>query len=450
MRKQYVDDIKLPDCSLRYHKSEVTFLLSVEWPKECPTPILISGDASGVLVFWNTLARRPIITYNNGPASQVIAVQSLRAGLIAVLFKDHSLRFLELSNDCIEGLAENDQIASQSSISGLKEVYKIPVNTLNFANFLLQEIGDKSYRLICTNTQDSEAIDIYTFNLSKTHSLKRIYKGVNFGSIVEKIPNELPGTKANKLGIVMRFLEREGDIYCGFESGYIIGFRLYNGAGNVRADNSPASDAIELVYISSAHYPDPVLDLSLDNSTGKILSTSTTSEIGVHQPLQKSDVDISKYISDESKLIKTPPCMKLSPTIKMHMPVSKISHVIPMNGHMLISSWIGIALVMNDDGLLAKFAKSKSSVPVTDSCQGTFQGQDQAKKDLKSCKISALAGISSAFDQDLPEFYLKVANHTGQRRRVRKFYESPWCVVGYDDGSIALYRVESNKKELDV
>lgn len=435
------DDIGLPDCSLRYHKSEVTSLIFVTWPLRSQTPILISGDAGGVLVCWDPVTRRPIFTFNRNLESRVVVIQDLEDGLIAVLFKDHKLRFLQLPNKSLQSTNSKGCDTNELAAPELNEIYKIPVNTLNFANFLLQKIGERSYRLVCTNTQDSEAIDIYTFNLSDMHSLKRIYKGVNFSGIIEKIPNEPPASKADKLGIVMKFIERDGDIYCGLESGYVIGFRLHNNAESNEDNISSSFNFIEIVYVSSAHYPNPVLDLSLDTSNGDILSTSTADQIGIHRNFQLKPNVKEKFISDDSGFIKAPVDMTIACTIFQQMPMSKLSHIVPLNDCLLISSWTGRTLIIRANEVLAKISKSKSSVMVSESSQGSFQGENDTKKDRRTCKVSSLAGYPSPAGQAELGHESDIKIRPGQRRRIKNFLEKSWCVIGYEDGSIAFHQI---------
>lgn len=447
MKDPYKADLKLPDCSLRNHKSEVTSLIFVQWPTRFQVPILISGDAEGVLLLWDTLTRRPLFTFSPREASQIVAIQDLKDGLIAVLYKDHMLRFLELPKKCLENNEGDDRDSPEMTVPELIQVFTIPVNTLNFANFLLQELGEDYYRLICTNTQDSEAIDIYTFHMSDMHSLKRIYKGVNFSEMIKKLPCEPNSPKVNKLGIVMKFIEREGGVYCGLESGFVIGFRL-NDKVNKNGDGSFRSNSIEIVYVSSVHYPNPVLDLSFDKASGCILSTSTSDEVGIHQKIsvRESGVEEQDFISDDLESMIVRLHTKISRTSVKRMPVPKISHIVPLDECLLISSWTGHTLVVRDSQVVADISKLKSSVFVTESSQGSFQDENGAKEDQIICKVTSLAGLcgSSGLTESAYASPRKIG--PGQRRRLKTFLAVPWCVIGYADGSIAFHRIDSSKR----
>lgn len=415
-------DLLLPDFTLRYHKSNVTTLLVFHLSEE-PAPVLLSGDATGVIVLWDLITRRPIANYRIANDPQIVAFQYLEPSLVAVLCKDHKLRIL-----CIESLPR------------WKQVYEIPVNTLNFANFLLQKLESNWFRLICCNTEDSEAIDVYIFHLSNLNSLKRVHKKLRFFEKVAPLVGDELGLE--KLGIVMRFVELDGVIYCGLESGFVIGFKFFDSVSENFDDEASQTSCftLEIVYISNANYPNPILDLCA--APGYILSSSTDDKVGIHKwqqlcGLTSPNIQHSSILENELKLTKN--------NFK-RIPVTEVSHLKQLDDCLLLGSWSGETTVLDrQDALISKFVKSKSMLEVTENSKGNLQGNGNvAKSGSRNCKISSLEGISGAeVRKGTDSNLLDPPIQMGRRRRVETFMQSSWCIIGYDDGSIAFYRLKS-------
>lgn len=446
MKQHRLNDIILPDYSLRYHKSGVTASLFVEWPSTSKVPSLLTGDSKGSLVLWDMITRRPVVTYSVNGGAQIVSVQDLGDSKIAVLSKDHKLRFLEITAGEPESL-----VLRKVHISGLsfRQVYEIPVNTLNFANFVLQKLNRSTYRLICINTQNSEAIDIYDFELSDMHSLRRIFKGVSFAGVIQKLSTDPESGKAKKLGIVMRFVEHKGSIYCGFESGFVVGFEIQD---RHRTGTSTASQQplIHVIYVSSVHYPEPVLDLKEDKNSDTILSSSTKDFIGIHPILsaEKGEVTVQNMlVCDKCSSVLIRRDLKISCSNSKRIPASSIGHLAVIDGVVIVSTWTGVTIALDPDNQeVARMLKSKSNVPISESSQGRLQGGSEEKADKRYTKVSSLSGISSVVLQNALSSHQQSISRPGQSRRMKDFSEKSWCVIGYDDGSIAVHQIQGYRE----
>lgn len=395
-----MNGIQLPEYTLRSHKSSVTGLLVLHLPQDV-APSLISGDATGTLCLWDLIRRRPIYVHQIENKAPIVALQYVDDGLLAVLDKHHKLRIFKLDGSW-------------------EQVYEIPVNTLNFANFLIRRLGNDLYRLICCNTQDSGSIDIYEFHLSSLHSLKRIHKGLKFYEAIHSL-EFLTGLKLDKLGIVMKFTEWHGVIFCGMESGFVIGFKLSE-------DNQ-----VEIVYVSHVHYPNPILDLYPGKDS--LLSSSIDDKIGIHNVNRRPDrMDLKRH--DQILLS----CELQSPSTNFKpVPISQISHIKKLENLLLLSSWSGETIATDHQGkILNKFSKPKSSVEVNENPQGNIQtNKTHSKKANPNCKVNSLEGISSWNENS----NYVISTNVGQRRRIEKFLQSNWCIIGYEDGNIACHRL---------
>lgn len=396
-----MNGIHLPEYTLRFHKSSVTDLLVLHLPQNV-APLLVSGDATGTLCIWDLIKRRPISTHCIEKEPPVVALQYVDDGLLAVLDKQHKLRIFNIDGTW-------------------KQVYEIPVNTLNFANFLIQRLDNELYRLTCCNTQDSESIDIYEFCLSSLHSLRRIHKGLKFYQTISSFT--LPtGLRLDKLGIVMKFTEWHGIIYCGMESGFVIGFKLVD-------DNQ-----VEIVYVSHVHYPNPILDLYPGKDS--LLSTSIDDKIGIHElKFQQNGVNLKH----QAPILLNSELNSLGTNFKQ-VPISQIAYIKKMENLLLLSSWSGETIVTNEQNeILNKFSKSKSIVEVNENPQGNFQTHKSSSKSANpNRKVSSLEGLSSLSFSNSNH---AISVNVGQRRRIERFSQNSWCIVGYDDGNIAFYRL---------
>lgn len=455
MKEHQLNDILLPDYSLRCHKSGVTASLFVEWPSKSRVPILITGDSSGLLVLWDLIIRRPMITYGLEDGAQVVALQDLGDKRIAVLSKNHKLRLFEMVSEETKALAKSSTV-NGDSLQRFHQIYEIPVNTLNFANFLVQKLRQDYYRLICINTQNSETIDIYHFHISDLHSLTRAFKGLTFSGIIQQLVTDPDSAKAKKMGIVMKFLEHDGIIYCGFESGLVVAFKIFEqGVEGICSSGDGGTGShyfIQIVYVSSVHYPDPVLDLALNGESEEILSSSTKNLIGVHPKILVEDVinsDQPDYLHDRDQLVLMRKDLEISSSNFRHIPMSGVGHLAVVNGELVLGTWSGITCILGPDFReRARMSKSRSNVLVSDSSQGSLQGATDDKSQKRHSKVSSLTGISSTDIQQFIAADRQLILRPGQSRRIKQFSEKSWCVIGYDDGSIAVHQTQPSRKDV--
>lgn len=442
-----MDKTRLPNYTLRYHKSRVTVLKFIQLPQDFVLPTLVSGDASGQLVLWDLATRRPITTYSIEKSPEIVAVQYLDDYLLAILSKDHKLHILKVHKEDATVMKRQSSSFELPPAYSLQECYHVPINTLNFANFLLQNLGDSLYRLICCNTQDSDSIDIYTFHLSDLHSLRRIRKGVNFYEIIRELLSKSEAERVNKLGIVMKFTQCNDIIYCGLESGYIIGFKMHD---NLELLSSKSGDTnhyefmIEIVYISAVHHPNPVLDLF--SVKDNVLSSSVDAVIGTHQVTYApnnevfDELDYTTRISDHILYKRT---LKVQADNFKKSPVAQVSHIIELNEYLILGCWSGNTVVVKQDGQITEnFFKSKSNVLVNESAQGNLQGNGQiSDKDKRFYKICSLTGLSKRVSETSVQTHLAQPLSVGHQRRVTNFLDESWCVIGYEDGGIVFHQI---------
>ena len=421
-----------PTHILRSHKCKVTSLvLNYRYEKNDCQPTLISGDEEGTIIIWNLITRRPIEKFIIPSGSQIIDIHVLN-GSIIILSKDHSLRVY----------------------TGLKETFEMKVNTLNFANISIWQNSqvNKEFTMVCCNTTDSENIDIYNFTDGKMNSLTRLFNSVSFMKFIEK--NSLLGDSFTKLGLLMKIVRdnEKGIIFCGFEGGVIIGFKLCQTNSSNLFREETNLPYIELILLSKFHYPNPILDLNVDEASSIIISSSTEKQLGMIDYTQnrKNDDNDSDpedlFIDYEQRIIMSKEVWtgdlqsQVIPTNN-----GKIAFIRQLNNHDIVySTWLGKTVVINRTNSEERhsFWVSRSRVTVSESSQGNIDPNrsKQINKDSKYEKIGSLA----VFDSERPENTTDLAKPSrmlGQVRRLNNFIKQSWCFVGYNNGNIAVYTI---------
>ncbi|CCF59484.1 hypothetical protein KAFR_0H00750 [Kazachstania africana CBS 2517] len=414
-----MDDIKLPTFTLRSHASKVTALTLIY---ANAVPNLVSGDEGGKIVKWDLITRRPLVAIDSIEA-QIIEIKQLDPDCIAVLSKDYTLRVydFDLSN----------------------VLFETKVNTLNFANFIIYKEPHSDWNtLIVCNTKNSENIDVYKFQLNDFKSLKRIFNNLDFKNTMDYMKNErFP--QIEKLGLIMKLLKVGELIYCGFESGVIIAFRF-----------SEDESFIEVVYISVLHCPNPILDFCYDEISDAVLSSSTNETIGKHpiirpstgenRPLTLEAFDSADYFVDKEQkiLLYKNACISVNGD-QLNITFKKIGHLKVLESYLLLSSWSGKTAILDKrtSNLLTSFCKSKSSVLVSESSQGSFDSNSVKQKDTTFSKIGSMTGFDPSFNTMIATDIVSKKQTLGQQRRNYSFLEHCWCFIGYDDGSICAHRL---------
>lgn len=456
-------DIILPDYTLRGHKGSITALQVVlDW-QEFPVPVLFSADTLGKLIIWDLITRRILFDYEIDKSPQVVSVKYLGNSLFSILSKDHKLRVLQLTSSNSTKLVKKGQSKNSNKPSyQVSSVFTVPVNTLNFANFSLQQIGEEEYRLTCCNTQDPERIDVYDFKLHQLNSLKRIKKGLSFYEIVKQFLNNSSVSKFDKLGIVMKFVHLNGLIYCGLESGFVICFKLHpklqftsklgevcnisnyitEPTGNSGQKSQHFKDIIEIVHISMVHYPNPILDMTISqNIEDTVISSSTESKVGLHCGRKENSMNSELYVEDyfinSTRDIIIRKDLEVSSKF-YELPTSQIGSVASLNKNLIVSNWNGITLIVDEDqNVIKKYFKTQSNTIVNESATGNIQGDSNPsdKKNERLCKAKVVTAIAK--QREIPT-HLEGSLQIGQKRRLETFLRSSWCFIGYDDGCIAL------------
>ncbi|CUS22003.1 LAQU0S04e05952g1_1 [Lachancea quebecensis] len=402
--------------TLRKHETEVTCLKVIDWE---PYPILASGDAKGELYLWNLITRRSFANHKLETKAQVIYIEWKNNYLI-VLSKDHTLRFLQLHSEA--AVAAKDIIGHQAGLQSFSVVYEVPVNTLNFANVVVQQIKESQYRLWCCNTVDSESLDVYEFDVREQRSLRRLVNGINLYKVILKAGKFNASKSLDKTGIVMCFLEHNGIIYLGYECGFVLGLELVEYSGE--------KPNVLVSYVSSEHYPEPVLSLCYNERDRVILSSSTNDVVGVHT-LQAHSANLSKpepaFYSVEGG-VATKRGLALD-NKSIHLPTSKIGHLGCVDGALIAVDWNGRTLIFEKAETKFCFSKQRSNVLVDESSAGTF---DQGKAPRCHIKATSMACIGKQTNCDLRDI------RRGEKRRIESCANCSWCFTGYEDGSIIM------------
>lgn len=372
-------------------------------------PILISGDEEGLLLCWDLLTKKPFASFACG--GQIVCFQQFD-DLLFVTSKDHTLRIIKFPMAVLASKVQSELLAS------LELVYEIPVNTLNFSNTLAEQLPGGEFRLWCCNTQNSDLIDIYEFSISGSKHFCRKQKGISLYETISTLINPNV-TKLDKLGIMMKLVAFEGTIYCGFESGFIVGLQLHQ-------------STLHVVYVSSVHYPDPVLNMTVGEDVRKVISSSISSDIGFHQKRETSPLSSS---------MKTEKCYALDDKTvyeeSKKCPLNKISHIEQLDGVYVASSWNGITKVF-DIGLgvcLKEISKERAQVQI----EGNNIGNATFEKEPTNIKVTSMLCISKK-NYSAAENLLKTIRE-GERRRISRFFSETWCLLGYDDGSISANQI---------
>lgn len=435
--------------TLRAHKSAITCFKFISISV---IPLLLSGDSNGDLYLWNLLTRRPILHYslNQGDGGNygIVSLDHIN-GIYVIHSKDHNVRFFRtLGNDTII-----ERCDSREPFQTFVQIYEIPVNSLNFANVSVTHLKGDLYQLSCTNTMNSEGIDIYNFDINDPHSLKRIFADINFYETVKAILNDKEVFRFEKLGIVMKFLECNATIFFGFESGFVIGVRMQkdltilskdgeafspkSGLSKLKLDVSKdIKECLEIVYISSLHYPNPVLALSYGHDAHTLISSSTDDKIGIHhvpKTEEKSQIDVSDYHTNIERTIIVKRSMEIS-TEGIETSVKEVGYVSCAGDSMALGTWSGKTVIFKSLRPIQNFSRSKSNVLIDPSAVGSFQNPDKEKK---RAKIGAMCLLPK---NKTPGGGYK---SKGEERRAKKFFSEDWCIIGYEDGSIALHSIIS-------
>ena len=416
-----------PTHILRFHKCRVTSLIIGSDYSDTNIPILISGDEKGVIAKWNLITRRPIETFELPAAVQIVDIHVLDEKTF-ILSKDHSLRLY----------------------TGHNITFEMKVNTLNFSNFeIFHSDNSDLYTLVCCNTSVSENFDIYTFEDGKMNSLQRIFNSVSMMSFIEQ--HSLLGNDFKKLGILMKIVrdKKTKTIVCGFESGVVIGLKLH--VSTFRSFEK--SGYIDVQFISKFHYPNPILDISVDTEKGIVITSSTESQIETitlsQGDISSEDIDSDTYFTDDlQRLVMSKDiwCKGCNSSL-LEVQYGNIGHVDITPNSIIYSTWSGKTVVLDRATSSQKhvFWSSKSHVAVSESSQGNIDPNRNKIADRKGPleKIGSLVTFDGthSLSTDVVAQQGSMLTKSGHSRRLGQFLQQPWCIVGYESGAIAMYSV---------
>lgn len=466
---------------LRHHEFGITALCTgtLDAIFNIYSPILISADEKGSLTIWDLVIRRPLFSKRLCEA-QIVAIQFDEGKYISFLAKDHKFRMFELYPNKSIDIKINSH--RSNDLMFLKQVFEVPVNTMNFANFGLISLGDDRFQLVTSHTQDAHFLDIYEFQIPELHSLKRIFKRVDLIPLIKlKYGTDLL-PKIEGLGIIMRILCVDDIIFCGFESGFIVGLRRYtnestykkgtkikqidvgvstsnlgkllsSGSDKYFENEEKLNEILEIVLVDTAHCAEPVLSMVYNSSTKSILSSSTTNSIIIENCtkdfLSARNCDQffseSEYYVDTTNHMLIRRSLKLNKNIKKETPCKNIGFLATIEGNVIFGSWSGKTYEISGDNneAIPTAVKDKSSIFVTESAVGNTQNTQNGsgEKVKKSIKIGALTALCIS---DLSTFQKSLADQKvlspGQKRRTMDFITNSWLFIGYEDGSVAMYK----------
>ncbi|CCK68392.1 Asa1p KNAG_0A07390 [Huiozyma naganishii CBS 8797] len=410
-----MDDTKLPDYTLRAHTCAVTTVLVVD---DCHTPTLVSTDEKGRIIVWDLITRRSVRSHQLESGAAITATQYVEPNLLACLSKeDCSLRLYNLAT--------------------LEEIFEMKVNTMSFANFVIARSENGLLTLFCCSTTNPEAIDCYTIDVT-TKRLKRVAKELHFGeSIANVLPDGLP--KIDKLGLVMKFISHDsGTMFIGFESGIIIGFRLV-------FDSISDGDCLVVVtHVSAPHCPRPILSLEIDvNNRAKLLGSSTDTIIATDTIITTDTCAVSDMKSRAGITTSNDLAFITSEIHDTH--TRKIYDIKSLSKYLLWSTWTGKSYSSKvDTSFIEKYWKSKSSLIPIESSQGSFDKNKADPKVSRYVKTKCITGFDShcyscRFGVRMDSVAL---SDRSKERRLLQFAEHSWYIIGYEDGSISLYRLK--------
>lgn len=463
---------------LRQHKFGITALCTgvLDPIFKIFSPVLVSADDKGTLVIWDLVTRRPILIEKLGD-SQIVSVQFDKGKYVSILSKDHKFRMFELYP--IKTIAvKRANICGSNNLIDIKQVFEVPVNTLNFANFGLSVLGGDKFQLITSHTQDAHFLDIYQFQIPDLHSLKRFFKRVDFLPLIKERFGTDVLPKIDCLGIIMRILCVDIDtIFCGFESGFIVGLRRYNGKSTIKKqtkikpvnsetsssklsqllssganqifeDEEEIDEVLEIISVDVGHYPEPVLSMVHDKKTDCILSSSTTNTIIIENEKHYSFKNEERIFRDSDYYIDTANHMIINKHLLLNGHIKKdttcknIGFIEVVNDDIILGTWSGktYKVGLNENNTELAAMKKKSSISVTESPIGNTQANpnEVPRKQTKIGAVTVLGPKELAASKTFVNEQQILS--PGQLRRTNDFISSFWFFIGYEDGSISMYK----------
>ena len=219
---------------------------------------VISADNLGLVIIWDTKTRRPRVKWQ-AHQETILTVKQISEKLVLTQLRDSLVKFWNVLE------------------SPPKEVFELPINSLNFCNVWYNE----GY-LFTPASVDSNKFDLYFIDEEMEFSRilaaicpHSLYMGQDDVPIdIQRIDDSAetdPTGSRNDFGIIMRmfYVPETCNLFLGFESGHVMG---------VHVDLHQKSAAV--FYCESVHSPNPVMSLGYVENC--LISGSTNNKIFVH------------------------------------------------------------------------------------------------------------------------------------------------------------------------
>ncbi|RLV89085.1 ASTRA-associated protein 1 [Spathaspora sp. JA1] len=360
--------------TLRGHSSSITCILPLS------NTNIISGESTGDLTIWNINTRRSIKTWS--------------------AHTDSILTILELSNGDILSHSRDSNIRIWRDS---KEVFSMPVNSLNFSNVVLM-----SNYLITPATIDANNFDVYKLNqVERGYEITRVITNFKAYELVK----QTTVTARQDFGIIMKMLVVEDVLYLGFESGDLLGLRIEfdttptiitktsNGTGKLSQSLKQSKTIINkdpkvtLVNHITIHIPNPIISLAYDT---QIIAGSTTKKLS---------------LADNTLTLNHP----------------GIQTIIPTSNKLVIGYWNGIIEMYSDNQCIFTKQRTLPQINVLQSNQGNTQQEIQPLVKL-TCMTTTVPPTTT-----LTSYSSRFKSKLSQKQLL---------FVGYEDGTIYVYSID--------
>ncbi|KAF6008273.1 hypothetical protein HII13_004058 [Brettanomyces bruxellensis] len=431
-------------------------------------PSLLTGDETGLVIWWDLATRRPIskwqaqghkgsklpcgvttlqqlgLTWHNSEngSFEVPEIDLQWYGCVLSHGKDGEVkiwRLFEAVSCGDHGLAFKPMMVAKQKLP--TPIFTMPVNMLNFSNVEMHSGG-----VIATpGTQDTGAFDVYEISApsavtdKRTPALSRKLKAVDISKFIEiqhdQTTDTVSGQRAG-FGIVMkvRWIGTER-LTVGYESGAVVIYRID------RQDEK--NWKIQPVVVDYTHKPEPITALLYDNVRDIVLTGSSTDKIAW--------LCNAKHLNDTNDgIFDSTECTKV-----YHMEHNGISDIsISTSGHVGVVTWDGYSRFYEytdgevENSSLKFVFKVKRQMPsIADNrlyATDDIKQQDMLHPQKASVVLYSKRQVEYyALKEKREILYNNGMSKNLVRRRLERDLDSRWMLIGYKDGRVAVYKLES-------
>lgn len=433
-------------------------------------------------------------------------------GMLITHSRDNTLKIWNLAQ-YVDSITAKRDSALQKTVEGkfeveaedgyakLEPVHSEPINSLNFCN--VDVFDNKFCSLNKVNGDYFDINEIKYDEATEKYYLDPQYQGIDPKILLKNTTinynNKEEKKELQKLGIIMKLLWiSETSLYIGFESGHIISVNIplnkksltflddskiqqlenmldgdnlkqhfLNAAdGNTEAiahllyGDTSSKSGIDVISITSCHYPNPVLDLKYDAKSGTLFSSSTGAELVNHNiagsEKQKTSNPKRKITvnADSNKIVD----LKSIGISSMDVRIDDLVAITFWNGQVKFYQK-SIITDNNNEGknkeadfdlikLPFKITKQKAQVTKEYSANPNDPEILANEKQLRRYKsnivrISPVQSLAS-MDELIKQYKPKNVKNLLDYRRFLKNFRDNWVAVAYDDGCIGLYQVQAS------